>query len=155
MDQDGPADGMADEDRAVVQPVEQVEQRALPGPIVRVGVVRHSRIEDSVARAELAREASEQLVVPRVVHGLSGALNEQNLNRHLTGLHWRDSAFRERSFCRYRNPATALPEPDIPGVRWNCEAVATVIAESRRASAAWPFSDYPGVSQTDGGENGF
>src|SRR5262249_5051949 len=61
--------------------------RGFPGRIARVGFIRHPRIEKDVAAAELALEASDQLVIPCVVRSLACTLNEQNLLRHPTDLH--------------------------------------------------------------------
>jgi hypothetical protein len=52
------------------------------GEDMRVGLVRHSRIENGVPTAQLTFEALDQLVVPCVVHGFAGALDEQDLSWH-------------------------------------------------------------------------
>ena len=81
-DQNRPADRVANQDGPVVQPIELPFERRLPGRILRIGLMGHSRIVDGVIRAEFSLEALHDFVVPFVMDVLAAALNKQHVVCH-------------------------------------------------------------------------
>ena len=73
------ADGVADDDGAVVEGRHLLPDRRTPGRVARVVLVGHSRVADLVPVPELPPQAVDQLVVPLVVRAGAAALDEQDL----------------------------------------------------------------------------
>src|SRR5262249_41363252 len=82
VDQDGSADGMAAEDRAVIERIELSQERRFPGRVPRVVFLRHARVAQAVVRAQPTLEALDELAIPSIVGVCASSLNKQNLHRH-------------------------------------------------------------------------
>jgi hypothetical protein len=82
MEQNRPAEGMANEDCAVMKEFALLDQRSLPRGVARVIFIGHPRVVDAVASTELALEIFDEFVVPLIMGTFAGALNEEKLRSH-------------------------------------------------------------------------